>query len=135
MDKRESEGVTSLSTLVLISRLNVGIFLIWQRSSSGCIELSLVIFHECCVDLNLGRSQGRSSDELEGWVAAGIAKARERKKSVKMFRIPRKIRHIVCKRAQLTRRAFWRATGKAFRSYSLILLRFQSIGGSSFGGR
>jgi hypothetical protein len=44
-------------------------YLVGQRRVGGGLELVLVLGNECRVDLDLGRGEGRSSDELERLVA------------------------------------------------------------------
>jgi hypothetical protein len=63
----ESRRVEMVCIRVLC--LDVGVFLVWQRSSGGSVELCVVLGHESGIDLDLGRSERRSSDKLERWVA------------------------------------------------------------------
>ena len=50
-------------------RLEVAIVLIGQGSSSGSLELGVILSHELLVDLDLRRSKSRGGSELEGRVA------------------------------------------------------------------
>lgn len=56
-------------SLLLNTHLQVGVVLVRQRHCSGVCHLLLVLFKDSLVDLDLRRSQGRSSDELQGLVA------------------------------------------------------------------
>lgn len=75
--------------------------LVGQGRVGGSLELVLVLGDECRVDLDLGRGEGGSSNELERLVA-GMSDMQ--------------IANGVALLDQLTRRAFGRATGTASRS-------------------
>lgn len=56
-----------------VPRTHISILLIWQRRSSGLLQLGLVLVHQSRVDLDLGRRQSWGSDELERLVADELA--------------------------------------------------------------